>query len=343
MKKRNFILIISLIFPLSSCGLFMEKLATPVLKSQGYYLYWDHVENATDYDIYKDGELYDSTTKNYYRALDLSETGEFHIVARAEGYKNSVRSAYKKVYKNTNFTEEETLEIDLSIESYVIIGSEYNYVSITGTAEAGRISLEYRTTDILIELNNVNFTAAEGKTCITLEGDYLYTDFDYTAIFVVNGDNYLNGSSYTSSMPQPSPNTSQDGRKGGSGKHAIYLPNVYITGDGNLTCQGGKGGVGGKGANSEGIYIGLYGKGGEGGNGGNGIYCSNLYVDFNSSKSKLVAKGGLAGEGGVPGNNGSVLSGPTGVLMWESSFGKKGSNGKSIIGTVKILNGKAEY
>ena len=318
---------------------FSSKLTAPSLSVIGNTIYWEPVESASSYDVYKNNNFLTTVSDTYYIAEGNEADSQYYVIAKAaEGAKDSDKSDPVIIHKQSGFSVDEIMEIELSSNCYTV-PANINCVSVTGNASGAYILVADRTRDLVIELNGVKMTSPQGKSCImTDDGTYDASEKKYSVTIKVSGTNVLTGSDYTSVPATPQDNTGQKGTKGGSGGSGIILPNVCITGDGSLTLDGGNGGPGGTGAASSGWSTAVYGNGGDGGNGGCGIKTTNAVLAM-SLTGVLKAYGGKGGSKGRPGSNGSILSGPWATAKWDSCYGSMGTDGTAIIGEFKQLSG----
>lgn len=318
---------------------FNSKLTTPNVSVVGNTIYWDAVEGAVNYEIYQNDSLLTTVTDTHYVMSENNVTSQIYVVAKdSDSSKDSEKSNKVVVYKQADFTEEESMHIALSSGGYTI-PTNINYVQITGSSSNAYIVVADRTTDLFIELLNVTITSPEGKSCImSSDGSYDASAKRYGVTIKVTGTNVLTGGDYTSVPSTPSDNSGKKGTQGGDGGSGIVLPLVAITGDGSLTLNGGKGGAGGTGAASSGWSTARYGNGGNGGSGGCGIKTTTVIVSM-SITGIIKAYGGLGGAKGAPGSNGSVVSGPLNTSNWSNCYGSVGSDGSSLVGDIKQFCG----
>lgn len=349
MKKRLIISIacILIVFSivLTGCGifgdggLFSSKLAAPEVSVMGGVVMWSKVNNATMYEIYKNGVLVNSTSETHYSFEDITEDAQVYVVAvdETEG-KTSESSSKVLVYQQSGFSSEESMSIELQSGGYVI-PANIKYVSITGNSTNAYITIADRTTDLIVLLSNVNLTSPEGKNCIaTSDGEINSNNKRYSVSIKVNGTNILQGGNYVSVPSRPSDNSGKKGGKGGDGGSCLVLPYAVFLGNGSLVLNGGNGGAGGEGANSSGWSTACYGNGGDGGNGGNGIEVEKAVLAM-SLTGLVESYGGAAGAKGAPGANGSVLSGPINTSNRKNCYGREGSEGLSVSGDLQLVSG----
>lgn len=332
---------------LSGCSLLKNitkkvPLDNPKINSIGNIIIWESIQGAESYDIYINDSFHSNTIDNYIIIDEIAEQSTAYIIAKdKEEKRNSQKSNECILHKNTNFTSDEVKIIELQNNCNYIIEEKIKYVEINGTAKDCFIKLEHRYTDIVIKLNNVNLLSAEGENCIsTYDKTYDVEKNPYTVMIQLEGENVLIGSDYTQIPSTPNSNTEENGIKGGDGGSCLVLPNIIFSGSGNLHLDAGNGGQGGKGAASADWANKWPGCGGDGGDGGNGISCTNFILNLEKGHY-IEAFGGIGGQGGSHGVNGSATTGPwlsmSGKL--DSMNGKKGSNGFALLGNKKIYSG----
>lgn len=354
MKKRMAIsiatcLLIVLAIGLTGCsGItdFFDGLSTlsaPEVTVIGNTLIWDSVKGAKEYEVYKDDNLVSTVGATNYSSVDNDRTAQFYVVAVSKnGKKKSDPSRKVAVYKQAGFTEEETMNITLESGVYVI-PSNISYAVVTGSSDNATISIADRTTNLVLELNSVNITSVQGKGCITTnDGTYDSQKYGFSVTLVVKGINVLKGSAINSMPNQPSNNSQKKGSTGYNGVDAIVLPTIAITGDGSLTCTGGKGGKGGQGSDSSGsIFSGSLaspGNGGDGGTGGYGIATTKLVMVMEATGT-VNAYGGEGGQEGMYGANGNVSTGFWNNMLDTLKKGEKGKDGESMVGDILQIGG----
>lgn len=359
--RKKLLLIVSAVFcavffafGLAACGLNHNGnkppkppvgMLSPRIISFGSFLSWDEVEEADVYEIYCDGTLETVCDKPFYRIGDLPKDSDYCVAAKnsSTGEKTD-KSNTVKVSKNCNFTDGEILNLTgrdyyagkITAETRkVIIGSKNK------TVFALDVFLAERTADIVFELKNVDVTG------YVMTDDYSYkrAENDYNVIFDVTGDCSINGENgsdgfdYSSSVYD---NMEIDAGKGEDGGSVIILSSVVVRGSGNLNFSGGNGGNGGRGsATTKWESKNGPGAGADGGNGGTAVKCAYLVTDFDSENFCVGIKDGVGGKKGKPGENGSIITGPMASAMWKDMYdiGKAGKNGKSVIGSKKIIKG----
>lgn len=316
------------------------KIEAPTLNVIGNTMYWEPIDNALSYDIYCNDILLTNTTNCYYITDDLECTTQFYVITKSPkgSDKDSQPSDKVAISKQTGYSAAETMNLNLS-SGNVTIPANINYVIVSGSLDNTSLLIASRTEDIKIELNNVTWTSSEKYSCITTaDRTFDLEKNKFSATIVVNGTNVLTGHDYLSTPAQPATNSGQNGSKGGEGGSGIVLPKVAITGSGSLTLVGGKGGPGGKGADSSGFSTAVYGNGGDGGNGGSGIKCSLVILSM-ASTGIVKAYGSTGGSGGYPGNNGSILTGPLYTSSYKEHYGNAGESGQSLVGEIKQFGG----
>lgn len=305
-------------------------------------VYWDNVEDAEYYNIYQDDKVIESTRKNSYIFDNLKDDATVAITAVNESGKESPKSNTILLYKITGFDEGESQTIELENNQTYRVDSRIRYLKITGESTGVDIEINTaRKTDLIIELNNVEMKST-GQHCIhTVNNLYNLDDVKFALIFIINGTNTIQGSAGESVTAQPEVNSQQCGYKGPDGYSAIVAPTVVMTGEGSLSLVGGNGGTGGIGASSKGWFsTSVYGKGGDGGDGAPAIICKNLILALNSG-NRLMLSGGKGGNGGRPGENGSVLTGPWLTLFgdWNGSYGNPGVDAIDYEGELTTISG----
>lgn len=349
MKRLSNFLIVALaaltVFSLVGCDLFAEKeppesinekLGSPEVSSVGGTVFWERISGASLYEVYRNEELVQTTDKTYYICDDNIQTEQVYVRAVSDDRtEKSEPSNNAAITKQTNFFEEEKLEIHLEDGEYNV-APNINYVLVTGKSSNACIVISDRTTDLFIELDNVSICAPDGRSCIFVEKDYQMCRYGVT--IKVNGTNLLNGGDCLKVPQTPADNTQKKGLEGYEGGSGIVLPQINFIGNGNLTLNGGKGGKGGSGAASSGLSPVCYGNGGDGGTGGSGIKTRKLVFAM-TTQGVVKVFGGLGGEKGSPGNNGSVISGPLNTSKWAKCFGKEGKNGEGLIGKLVQCSG----
>lgn len=302
------------------------------------------VTTDIEYDIYRDGEFVETTVNSFFPLGTLNTTSEVYAVARYKWNKKEIKATTPKipVYKNSNFAESEVMNIVIDNGASVIVPNNVLKAVVTmkeGVVEATNtnIVLADRSADLYIQLNTVSMTAPVGKPCITHEIEDIATK-RYTTIIEAKGINVLNAGVITTTPSQPSSNSGNKGGKGFTGASAIYLSKTVVVGDGTLRLNGGKGGTGGKGANSHTSIWAIFarfGDGGTGGTGGSAVTCTGLVVNM-GLVGILELNEGKGGDGGRPGDNGSLFTGPGGTDVWSSSFGAKGADGQTTAPVISI-------
>lgn len=325
----------------------IEKgVSTPYLQAFGNYLKWYEISKADKYFIYQDDKLLAETDGLGYQLGEMEEDSEFYITAYDEEEQlTSEKSNKVLVSQNVNFSEDEILDLSAETSWRGTIPSNIRWVLVE-KQELCTVDMEYilakRDRDITFVLKNV---VLEGATPICEEE---LKSGNPNVILHVTGECGIKGRDGGSWSYTPEINSEEDGIDGGDGKNAIAVANLVVTGTGNLTVQGGNGGNGSDGAGTEGITDKTPGKGSNGGNGGNGIYCKNLFLNMDLGSATVSLHGGSGGEKGLPGNNGSISTGPLISLspgMWESVYdiGKKGTDGMSLKGNLIKIKGVINY
>lgn len=321
----------------------LTRLSAPEVTVIGNTLVWNSVKGAKEYEVYQDGNLVSTTGATNYSSVDNDKTAQFYVVSVSKnGKKKSDPSQKVAVYKQTGFSEEETMIITLESGVYVI-PSNISYAVVTGSSDNATISIADRTTNLVLELNSVNITSVQGKGCITTnDGTYDAQKYRFSVTLVVKGINVLKGSAINSVPNQPSNNSQKKGTTGYNGVDSIVLPTIAITGGGSLTCTGGKGGKGGEGSDSSGsIFSGSLaspGNGGDGGKGGYGIATTKLVMVMDATGT-VNAYGGEGGQEGMYGANGNVSTGMWNNILDTLKKGEKGKDGESMVGDILQIGG----
>lgn len=329
-------------FILSSCGLFdtsEKKLATRTVVAVGNTVYWSKIadDTATDYDVYKNNEFYLNTKQLYIIENDLTQNAQYYVIAKDSTgeKKNSDKSETVMLYQNTGFEESKCMEIELENEMGYSIPSTISYVKVTGKGENTFIQIMNRTSDLVLELNEVTLISSMGKNCIDAPID---NNSSFTVMVVLNGSSEITGGDYTDVPKKPSENSGRTGTTGGKGGSGIVAPRVAFAGSGSLVINGGNGGKGGDGADSSGFSTAVYGNGGQGGEGGDGVVC-NLAVMSMDMAGYVKIITGAGGQGGTPGANGSIITGPANTADYKRRYGKEGDKGKAINGAYRTYSG----
>lgn len=346
MKKivRYVSLILIAIFftlPLTGCS-FIDSIFgySPKIFVCGNVIQWAAVKNAVSYEIYVDDEHYDSTTELFYIFVDLQKDAEVTVTAKNKNEKESSKSNSVTIQQTSEFSNEETLTINLGVNSKYSINESIKYVKLSGSATRGEIKIgENRRTNLIIELQDVNMTSYTDSSCISTENSFL-GEVPFVVIFIVKGTNALTGATPSQPSSVPEANSKRKGATGGTGSCPVILPTMVIIGDGALKLTGGQGGAGGVGAASTTWSTSVYGDGGDGGNGGDGLQCNTLYL---KDGVKLTTIGGEGGKGGSPGENGSIITGPWNTSNWNQHYGKSGSSGSSYVGEKIVITGGEQY
>lgn len=336
------LLFAAFLFVLSGCSVLnsLIKLDAPQISVIGNTIFWSNVEDATEYEIYKNKELYLVTNDNYCVVNNLTEASQFYVIAKNNNaVQNSIASNKVAVSKNDDFSDNETLNLDLSQTSQCTVPSSKSYVKVTGSSSNAAILVANRNSDLVLHLQNVSMTSPQGRSCISTVDDTYDTDSNhFVVIIIVEGENELNGGSCTTTPSQPDCNSGKNGTNGVDGGCGIILPKIVFVGNGWLVVNGGNGGNGGQGADSQGIAMVSRGEGGNGGNGGDGIRCTQLVMSMEIT-GRVNLYSGLGGKGGDPGVNGSILSGPIISISGNKGIGKTGTKGNSLIGETLIFGG----
>lgn len=346
MKKTVHILSLILIMihfalPLSGCS-FIDSIFgySPKIFACGNVIQWAAVKNAVSYEIYVNNEHYDSTIELFYIFVDLSKDSDVTVTAKNENGKESSKSNSVTIQQTSEFSNEESLTISLGVNSKYSINESIKYVKLLGSTTWGEIKIrENRSSNLIIELQDVNMTSYTDSSCISTENSSL-DELPFVVIFIVKGTNMLTGSTPSQPSSVPEANSERKGATGGVGSCPVILPTMVIIGDGTLKLTGGKGGTGGVGAASTTWSTSVYGDGGDGGNGGDGLRYNALYI---KDGVRLMTIGGEGGKGGSPGGNGSVITGPWNTSNWNQHYGKSGSDGSAYVGEQIIITGGEQY
>ncbi len=356
MKKKLLVLLLSLCCLFvsmggSACGsntnnnrkpVSAPTLLAPYVMTLGDVLSWETVTGATEYQIYCNGQVIGKTEKTQYVLGSRTQDESFYIVA-SNGRKNSEKSNEVIAWKNTNFSQEEILDLsDKSSFQFNISQSIKKVIVKKETATdfywAGLI--EERESDILFELKNVTLNGS----IKTVDGKYDRATHNYSVIFLVEGtcvlraDAGLNGNNYSGDSWT---NSEMDGGDGKDGKVALTVSTAIFKGNGSLQIYGGNGGNGGDGAStSTWEAVNGPGAGSNGGNGGAAIKSSYFVLQMDTM-GWISYTDGSGGRKGEPGENNSIITGPGASLMWNDMYdiGKNGSSGSSSLGKRIIIQG----
>lgn len=309
----------------------------------GTRLLWNKIGRDVDYEVYCNGELADTVQTETYRFSELPSDAECYVIAK-EGKDNCVISNTVTVFSDRGFAESEVLVLSDMGTYNTLIASTVRKVCIYGTVSLN-LQIESRKSDLYFELNNADIFG-----CIkTSDGGFSRTKHDFSVIFDVTGNCSIRGADGANGFDFSDArydNGEQNAGVGGNGEEALLLPSVIIHSDGNLTVSGGNGGNGGKGSATttwEGSKT--PGKGSNGGNGGAAVKTSYFVMDMGSSAASVKIIDGKGGSKGMPGNNGSLITGPLVSAMWSDVYdiGKYGNDGKSELGTKKLYKGNLYY
>ena len=305
-----------------------EKLTSPFIRNFSDYIVWDEVKNANSYEIYLDDKLILETDEHNYTIGEINNDKKVYVIAKNDNIK-SEKSNILNIEKNISFSTNEILDLSGKTSYKKAISSEIRKIVISNKIELDLMILE-RNIDLVIELNDADIIGS------IYTKDYIYnkSEMDYSVIFELNGDCYIeslngnNGMDYSMSEYN---NSATDGENGRNGYDSVVVPALIINGEGNLNITAGDGGNGGKGsATTTFEAVNGPGKGSNGGNGGSAIKTSTLLLDF---IGEINYKNGNGGTKGKPGNNGSIITGPVASMMWNDVYdiGKDGNVGQSII------------
>lgn len=351
-KKFFSYIAIALIFGLFGCDAstssssikisLSDKISAPRIISYGSYLTWNSVNYATDYDIYKNDVLVDTTSSTSYEFKELDKDEEFFVIAKdTKNNRFSKPSNTVIASKNTHFFDSEILDLSGKSSFYGTISASIRKVVVHKQVSTKLDFFAYidpRNSDLTFELANVTLTGQ----IATQDKQYSRLTDDYNVIINVTGNCSINGQNGISQTDIWEDNSEMDGIDGGNGLDAIIAPTVVVKGNGSLTVRGGDGGNGGKGASTTQWSDKTIGKGSNGGNGGSGILTQYLVVDMDNDNSKVEVYGGSGGSKGNPGDNVSSITGPLVSMMYETVYniGKPGASGKSVVGVVIVNKGK---
>lgn len=309
----------------------------PEIQVYGNVICWNEVDGVDSY-VVNAGEEQREVFSNYYVFNDLAVSTQVSVRSKV-GEKTSKKSNTVSVMKTKGFTQEETYELTLADNKNYDILPTQNYVKISGTASNSQVIIQNRARDLVVELTDVTMSASQGNNCIsTGDGKYETEDSSFTVVFIINGNNSINGSTYTATPSKQPENSGKYGVRGGNGGHGIVLPNIVLTGDGTLSVCGGNGGKGGDGADSSGISTSSNGSGGNGGNGGSGFLCTNLVMAMGVD-GVVKPYAGNGGSGGKAGVNGSIMSGPWVSIAQSRKDGEAGNKGSAYAGNLIRLSG----
>ncbi len=349
--KRNIILTVLLVvltfcsFGISACdsGSSSGKrggLDAPNVMAFGDYISWEEIKDAEKYEIYCDEVLIDTTDKTTYTFGEIDEDISVYIRA-INGKKKSKDSNTVVLCKTKKFLESEIIDMSELTEYSAIIQSNIRKIIIGNEMQSEFIlncEIADRIADLTFELHNVDIVGG----LITQSKTYLRSDNNYNVIFNINGECSFtgldgeNGFDYSGSSYK---NQEINAKKGEDGKSALTLPSIIVTGTDNFTIKGGNGGKGGRGSSSADWADALPGKGANGGDGAGAVKTSYLLVKLSPEKRVVIIEG-TGGEKGLPGINGSVLTGPWVSMAWGNyDIGKQGKVGESIITTKKLISG----
>ncbi len=317
-------------------------LLAPYVMTLGDVLSWEAVTGATEYQIYCNGQAIAETENTQY-VLGVRTQDEHYYVVASNGQKSSEKSNEVIAWKNTNFSQEEILDlsdksslksnISQSIKKVVIKKEVVTDFHWAGTIEA-------RESDILFELKNVTLNGSIKTT----DGKYDRSTHNYSVIFLVEGtcvlraNTGMNGDDYSGSSWI---NSEIDGGDGKDGKVALTVSTAIFKGNGSLQIYGGNGGNGGDGAStSTWEAVNGPGAGSNGGNGGAAIKSSYFVLQMETI-GWISYTEGSGGKKGEPGENNSIITGPGASLMWNDMYdiGKNGSSGSSSLGKRIIIQG----
>lgn len=360
MNKKAFFLLISLIFISAIClagcsdninnnkkpPSVSTDLLSPRVTSFGSFIEWDEAMGATDYEIYCNNKLKATVQNTRYRVQEVENDSDYYVIAvnKNTGEKTE-KSNVVKVSKNCGFTSAETLDLSNRTEYTATVPSEVRRVIVGGKQNLEidlQITLANRTNDIIFELNNVAVTGF----MTTANGSYKRADNNYNVVFAVNGNCSFKGADGSDGFDFSDSvydNTEVDAGSGSDGGSVFILSSVVVRGNGNFLIAGGNGGNGGVGSSTtKWEEKNGPGAGADGGDGGTAVKCAYLVVDMQNAGCAVSVADGTGGKKGTPGVNGSIITGPAASAMWKDMYdiGKSGKSGKSVIGALKIIEGK---
>ncbi|MDE6075282.1 MAG: hypothetical protein K2G26_02470 [Clostridia bacterium] len=321
-----------------------QDILPPYLMSFGSVLTWDTDPNATEYELYRNGQYESTVTGSHYDAGQVTEDCEYTVVAK-NGDKSSTKSNVARVCKNSSYAEGEVLDLS---DSSSYNGTLPNSVRKIVIRKQSSVTMSFccliaeRTNDLTIELSNVSLVGYIS----TVNCEYSRLKHNYNVIIDVKANcsvkssDGADGFDFSDSVYD---NREVDAGSGSDANNAIIVPSLVVEGEGALVISGGNGGNGGVGSSttkweaSNGP-----GAGADGGDGGAGLKTSYCVVNMNGENSYVSVSDGKGGKKGKPGNNGSIITGPAASAMWKDMYdiGKAGKDGKSEFGSIKILGGK---
>ena len=233
-KLLIFICVLALLIPITGCA----RLDTPTIKQIGNYVSWDAVEKATCYEIYANGELYDTVTEPNYFFTDVTKDLTVQIMAKgAKKRDKSKMSEEITISQNSGFKTAETFELALASNEEFSVPPSIKHLKVTGSAENSVIIIEERKTDIVITLDNVTLTSKAGKSCILQNGEKTGS-----AIIVdLVGNNTLKAKNVDSVPETPAKGSEKTGGTGYAGGHGIQYENIVFVGNGSIDLYGGNG------------------------------------------------------------------------------------------------------
>lgn len=317
-----------------------EMLQKINLKSVDNVLLWN-VSLDEQYDIYRNDTIIDTVSKGtYVISQGRTDDTEYYVSLHNSDIKSNKVTISSDIYK-----ESEILDLSSKSSYKGVIDKKYRKVIIGNNNISTfylEVEIENRFSSLEFELNNVSINGyihSENKN---------YKELNYDVIININGAcsitgiDGLNGQDFSDSFYD---NLELNAGKGKDGNDAIIIPKVSFKGEGNFVIRGGNGGNGGIGSCTTAWEESMFpGKGSNGGNGGAAIITSYLLIN-STEDINVVIKDGVGGGKGVPGTNGSIITGPLVSLIWESEFniGKNGNKGESFIGNKYILTGGLNY
>ena len=326
MKKLiAFICILALLIPVTGCA----RLDTPTITQIGNYVSWEPVEEASSYEIYANGELYDTVTEPNYFFTDVTKDLTVQIMAR--GVKERIKSKMTEEFtisQNSGFKTEETFELTLASHEEFSVPASIKHLTVTGSAENTVIIIEERKTDLVVTLDNVTLSSKPGKSCIYQNGDKTGS----AIIVEMVGTSTLKATNVNSVPEAPAKGSEKTGSNGYEGGHGIQYENIVFIGNGNIDLFGGNGGQGATGAaQKDGLFtLSQAGNGGDGGTGGSGFSCDGVVIKAGMT-SKITVHGGKGGAAGAHGEISiSIAGGITGGLGFVHD-GAAGADGATHV------------
>lgn len=351
MRKRLFLVVLVVVIAvaiclMSACENFDKQTASDTYDDMtasqiGSTIMWNEVSSATQYKVYCDGNLFNTTTDCFSSLLDgclevtLSAFNEDKLIASttAENMFADVDNIYVEYYDSTSFYSADysgynKLVLDLSnitvtqevgnlaIPAYI---NEVELIAAEGQTGYVSIFIEARDNDLSLYLCNFSVVAS-GSSSAVLEV-YSNNNESPALVLEVAGQCSLTGSKGSSGAQGAGDGFLLHAGAGGNGSNGdagISADTIVLFGDGSLDITTGAGGNGGNGGDASGVNN--PGAGGNGGDSGDGLVCNNVYVALDNTAVFSVIFG-TAGSGGSGGTNTSLntrgysgSSGNVGVL-----------------------------